>query len=816
MTDHKPLPVEELFRACDPSQFGFRATSELEPLEELIGQDRAVEAVAFGIGIRRDGFNLFAAGPAGTGKHTLIAEFLQRQAQAGPVPNDWCYVYNFQDPRRPRALQLPAGRAHPLARDMERLTVDLRAALQATFESEDYRNRREALAQEFKERQEEAFESIQQRAKEHSVALVRTPVGLALAPLRDGQVLSPEEFEALPEGEREKTKADLKELEEELQATLRQAPRWEREHRDRVREINGEVSRLAVGHLIEEIRKKHEDLPEVIEWLQAVEEDVVDKAEALLAGPQQASGETGQQPQAARPPTQDGAMRQYTVNVLVGRGGDDGAPVVYEDHPTYGNLVGRIEHRSEFGTMVTDFTLIKAGALHRANGGYMVVDAHKMLTQPYSWDGLKRVLRAGEISIESLGQTLSLVDTVSLDPQPIPLDIKIVLVGERMLYYLLCAYDPDFNELFKVQADFEEEMPRNEANVDLYARLIGTIVRNEKMRPFDAGAVARVIERAARLSGDREKLTTHMRSIADLLHEADYWAGAAGRDQVTAADVTRAVDADIRRSDRLREKVQESIAEGIVLIDSEGAKPGQLNGLSVMQLGGFSFGRPSRITARVSMGRGRVIDIEREVKLGGPLHSKGVLILSGFLADRFGRDRPLALAASLVFEQSYGGVDGDSASSTELYALMSALSGVPIRQGFAVTGSVNQRGEVQAIGGANEKIEGFFDVCKARGLTGEQGVLVPASNARHLMLREDVVEACRKGAFAVYGVETIDHGLEILTGVPAGAPGDDGVYPEGTINRLVADRLETFAEKARTGKDGDDNDRNSDNEKDLK
>jgi lon-related putative ATP-dependent protease len=808
MTDHKPLPVEELFQACDPSGLGFKTTSELEPLEELIGQDRAVEAVAFGIGIRRDGFNLFAAGPAGTGKHTLIGEFLQRQARAGPVSDDWCYVYNFQDPRRPHALRLPAGRAHPLARDMERLTLDLRAALQTTFESEDYRNRREALAQEFKERQEQAFEVIQQRAKEHSVALVRTPLGLALAPLREGQVLSPEEFEALPEAEREKTKADLKELEEQLQATLRQAPRWEREHRDRVREINREVSSLAVDHLIEEIRKKHEDLPDVIEWLRAVEEDVVDKAETLLAGPQQISGEAGRQPQPAHAPAQDGAMRHYTVNVLVGSEGSDGAPVVYEDHPTYGNLLGRIEHRSEFGTLVTDFTLIKAGALHRANGGYMVVDAFKLLTQPFSWDGLKRVLRAGEISIEPLGQTLSLVDTVSLDPQPIPLDIKIVLVGERMLYYLLCAYDPDFNELFKVQADFEEEMPRDEINVDLYARLIGTIVRNEGMRPFDAGAVARVVERAARLARDREKLTTHMRSIADLLHEADYWAETAGHATVTADDVTRAIDAYIRRSDRLREKVQESIAEGIVLIDSAGAKPGQLNGLSVIQLGGYSFGRPSRITARVSMGRGRVIDIEREVKLGGPLHSKGVLILSGFLADRFGRDRPLALAASLVFEQSYGGVDGDSASSTELYALMSALSGVPIKQGFAVTGSVNQRGEVQAIGGANEKIEGFFDGCKARGLTGEQGVLIPEANVRHLMLRKDVVEACRTGDFAVYGVESIDQGLEILTGVPAGEPDRDGVYPEGTINRLVADRLETFAEKARKAdfdKDGNNN-----------
>lgn len=795
MTDHKPLPVGDLFHACDPARFKFNNTSELEPLEELIGQDRAVEAVEFGIGIRRDGYNLFAAGPAGTGKHTLIAEFLQRQARSEPVPDDLCYVYNFENPRRPKALRLPAGRAQPLAADMQRLTEDLRAAIQSVFESESYRNRREALAQEFKERQEGAFEDIQQKARDRSIALVRTPVGLALAPLREGQVLSPEEFEALPEAEREKAKGDLKELEEQLQTTLRQTPRWEREHRDRVREINQEVTRLAVDHLIEEIRKKHEGLPEILAWLDAIERDVVDKAESLLATEQAPGGDGGQQ--AGHPPPRDGIFRQYTVNVLVARDSDSGAPVIYEDHPIHGNLLGRIEHRSEFGMLVTDFTLIKAGALHRANGGYLVLDALKLLTQPHAWEGLKRILRAREVQIESLGQSLSIIDTVSLDPEPVPLDIKIILVGERMLYYMLCEYDPDFSELFKVQADFEDDMIRDEASVDLYARLIGTIARNEKMRPFGPGAVGRIVERAARIAGDRGKLTTHMRSIADLLHESDYWAGKAGRDLVSAEDVTKAIDAHIRRSDRLREKVQESIAEGILLIDSEGAKPGQINGLSVMQMGGIAFGRPSRITARVSLGRGHVIDIEREVKLGGPLHSKGVLILSGFLADRFGRDRPLALAASLVFEQSYGGVDGDSASSAELYALMSALAGVPIHQGFAVTGSVNQRGEVQAIGGANEKIEGFFDVCKARGLTGEQGVLIPASNTRHLMLREDVVEACHKGKFAIYAVASIDQGLEILTGIPAGTPDNEDIYPEGSINRLVADRLANFAETAR-------------------
>jgi len=692
MPNGKPLTPDQLFRPCDIESLTFETTSDLAPLEELIGQDRAVEAVRFGIGIRRDGYNLFAVGPAGTGKHTLIGEFLRRQARSEPIPDDWCYIYNFDNPRRPRALRMPAGRAEPLAHDMDRLVQDLRAALQSAFESEDYRNRREALDKEFKERQEKAFEGIQERAKEHNIALVRTPVGLALAPLRDGQVLSPDDFEALPEGERERTKQELKDLEEELQATLRQVPKWEREHRDRVREINREVTKLAVDHLIEEIRKKHEDLPEVLDWLSQIEQDVVDNAEAIIAAGQQSHGEGGGPLRPGRPGGSEDALRRYTVNVLVNRENHDGAPVIYEDHPTHGNLLGRVEHRSEYGALITDFTLITAGAMHRANGGYLVLDALKLLTQPFAWEGLKRMLRANEIKIESLGQALSIIDTVTLQPQPIPLDIKIVLVGERLLYYLLCAYDPDFEELFKVQADFEEEMPRTPDSVKLYARLVGTIARNEGMRPFHRGAVARVIERGARLSGDREKLTTHMRSIADLLHEADYWAGQAGRDLVTAEDVTQAIDAYIRRSDRLREKVQEAISEGILLIDSDGAKPGQINGLSVLQLGGFSFGRPSRITARVSLGRGHVVDIEREVKLGGPLHSKGVLILSGFLAHRFGKDRPLALAASLVFEQSYGGVDGDSASSAELYALLSALAGVPIRQSGHRLGQPARRG----------------------------------------------------------------------------------------------------------------------------
>jgi lon-related putative ATP-dependent protease len=488
-------------------------------------------------------------------------------------------------------------------------------------------------------------------------------------------------------------------------------------------------------------------------------------------------------------------VRRYQVNVIVDHSGATGAPVIYEDHPTAQNLVGRIEHMAQMGALITDFNLIKAGALHRANGGYLILEARKVLLQPFAWEELKRALSSEEIRVEVLGQTLSLISTVSLEPEPIPLDVKVVLLGERLLYYTLSQLDPDFAELFKVAADFEDQMDRTSENHLLYARMIATMVRQEGLRPFDRQAVARVIEQSARIAGDAERLSTHVQSIADLLREADYWAGEAQRGVVSAADVQRAIDAQIYRSDRVRERLQEEIQRGTILIDSQGAKVGQVNGLSVITLGQFAFGRPSRITARVRLGRGEVVDIEREVALGGPIHSKGVLILSSYLGARYAMDRPLSLSASLVFEQSYSGVEGDSASSAELYALLSALADLPIKQGLAVTGSVNQYGQVQAIGGVNEKIEGFFDVCRAQGLTGEQGVLIPASNVKHLMLRPDVVAAVAAGQFRVYAVETIDQGIEVLTGVPAGERDAQGEFPAGSVNQRVEARLIALSEK---------------------
>ena len=788
-----PLPPEALYRRCDLDDLPFETTQEVEDIVEMPGQGRALSAVRFGIGIRQKGYNLFALGEPGAGKHTTIRQFLDKAAGSEPVPPDLCYVNNFETAHRPIALILQPGTGARLRADMRRLVEDLRTAIPAVFESEDYRNRKQVIEEEFKQRQETAFEALQTKAQAHDVAMIRTPMGLALAPTRKGEVLSPDEFRALPDDTRKKLQGDLEQLQKELEDTIREFPEWDKNRRDRLRELNREATSLAVGHGIGALREAYRAFAAIVAYLDTVEQDIIQNADAFLA--QQTEHPMLQGLGANSGMGDSNRFRRYQVNVVVDSSDAAGAPVVYEDMPTHPNLVGRVEHQAEMGALVTDFTLIKAGALHRANGGYLLLDARKLLIQPYAWDSLKRALFAGELKTESLGQMLSLVSTVSLEPEAVPLDVKVVLVGERQHYYLLCHYDPDFQELFKVAVDFDDETERNGGSSRSYARLIATIARRETLKPFGRLAVARVIEHCARLAEDAEKLTTRLGGIADLMREADYWAGRNDREVVAPDDVQQAIDAQIHRSDRLRERSHEMIERDIVLIDTSGAKVGQLNGLSVISLGNFSFGRPSRITGTVRLGRGEVIDIERKVELGGPIHSKGVLILSSFLAARYALEHPLSLAASLTFEQSYGGVEGDSASSAELYTLLSALADLPLRQSFAVTGSVNQHGEVQAIGGVNEKIEGFFDICAKRGLTGDQGVLIPIANTKHLMLRADVVAAVAAGRFRVYAASSIDEGIEILTGIPAGARDRTGRFPEGSVNRRVEDRLVALAER---------------------
>ncbi len=789
----QPLAPERLAVTYDASKLGFETTDELKDFADVLGQERALEAIRFGAAIRRPGYNLFLLGAEGTGKQSTILKLLREKAAAEPTPDDWVYVNRFAVPYKPNALSLPPGRGREFAEAMRHFVEDVRASVPTVFENEENQKRLQAIQDEFQQKQEEAFEQLREHAAEKNIALIRTPMGFGFAPTVDGEVIKPDAFERLPDAERKRIESDIEALQEELQNIIKQIPRWDRERREAIRRLNTEITAFAIGASIEQVREQFKDLDEVLEHLEAVRNDLIENFHTMMAA-EQASVQMQRQGQVEAAPQGDlGVFDRYMVNPIVDHGDGDGAPVICEDNPTMPNLIGRVEHISRFGALVTDFSLIKAGAMHRANGGYLVIDARKLLMQPFSWEALKRALKGEHIVIESPGQMLSLISTISLEPEPIPLDIKIALIGDRLLYYLLSIYDPEFSELFKIEVDFDDEMDRDASGEQGFARLIATIVRHEELRRLDAGAVARVMERSIRLVADTKKLTLHMRSVVDLLGEADHFAALDGVDTITSSHVQRAIEAQIRRADRIREKSQEAIARDIILIDTEGAKIGQVNGLSVLQLGGFAFGRPTRITARVRVGAGKVIDIEREVELGGAIHSKGVLILSGYLASRYAVDTPLSLSATLVFEQSYGGVEGDSASSAELYALLSALAEVPLRQDLAVTGSVNQYGEVQAIGGVNEKIEGFFDICRKRGLTGTQGVLIPAANVDHLMLRRDVIEAVEAGQFQIYPVATIDQGIALLTGIDAGHPDQSGTFPGDSINGKVERRLIGFA-----------------------
>ena len=785
----KALTADQVYRRCDPGKLGFTTTAEIQGPPTAIGQDRALEAIEFGTEMEHFGYNLFVFGTGGSGKHGIVLDHIRTTAAGRTAPDDWCYVNNFAASHKPCAMRLPTGRARPFASDMELFIENLKASLPAAFESDEYRERRQALEAAYQQKHEEALVDLQKEAEQVGVAIVRTPVGFGVAPVENGQVVSPEVFQKWPAERQKSMRENIAKIEAKLAHIAKDFPVWQREMFEELRRMNREVTESAVSHLFAQLAGKYGDLDNVGTWLQAAKADLIEHAEALLMSENPATQGEGESP------SQIDGFSRYVVNVIVDNAETGQAPVIYEDHPTHPNLFGRIEHQARMGALFTDFKLIKPGAVHLANGGYLVLDAAKVVSQPMIWDELKRVMRSRRLRIEGIYESLGLSSTVTLEPEEIPIDVKIVLIGDRRLHYLMSAYDPDVMDLFKVPVDFEDSMPRTARSERQYASLIAGIARGLELRPLNAQAAARVIEQGSRLSGDASRLTLQLRLVQDLLREADHYAAKAGAARIGAAHVEEAVRMHIRRRDRVRERSYEQINRGTIMVDMKGAVTGQVNGLSVLQMGDFAFGQPSRITARVRLGRGEIIDIERQVEMGGPLHSKGVLILSGYLGGKFARERPLALSASLVFEQSYGGVDGDSASSAELYALLSALADVPIKQGFAVTGSVNQKGEVQAIGGVNEKIEGFFDVCKARGLTGDHGVLIPASNVKHLMLRRDVIEAVAEGKFHIYPIETIDQGIEALTGIPAGEPDASGVYPEGSINARVMVRLAELAEK---------------------
>lgn len=784
----KPIPHEQLANRCDPAQFGFATTTELPDLDASFGQARAEEAIRFAIDIGREGYNLVIIGPPGSGRHSLVRHAITARA-SGPVrPPDWVYVNNFGDPHKPLAIDLPPGSAVKLRDDIAALVDELRTGIPSVFESDEYSSRVESIDTEFKERHEKAFSALGEEAGTQGLALLRTPSGFAFAPVKDGEIMDPDAFSKLPAEQQKKIEEAIPVLQDKLSRLVREVVRWRKERFERVKALNDEMTMLVTGHLVEDLKKRYESLPKVVAHLDAMQADLLENAEIFR------KPVDGEQSLLRIVQADEAPLRRYVVNVLVDHSAPDGSPVVETDHPTHPNLIGRIEHEARFGTLVTDFSHIKAGDLHRANGGYLLLDAARVLSEPFAWAGLKRALLRKEIRYESPAEMYGVVSTVSLSPQPIPLDVKVVLFADRRLYYLLEEYDPDCAKLFRVVADFDDELERTEKGTSMYARLAATFARRGGLLPLGREAVARLVNHASRFAGDSRKMDASLSRMGDLLHEADHFARRSSRQAIGPEDVEQAAAARRARAGRIDERMRESILRRKVLIDTEGEKQGQVNGLAVFQLGDYGFAHPARITATSRLGEGQVVDIQREAQMGGAIHSKGVMILSGYLGARYAGTRPLSLSASLVFEQMYGAVDGDSASLAELCALLSSLSGLPLAQSIAVTGSINQLGEVQPVGAVTEKVEGFFDVCQARGLTGKQGVIVPAANVDNLMLKDEVVAAAAAGRFHVYSVRTADEAMEILTGVPAGEPLGPDDHPGASVNARVLARLRQLSQ----------------------
>ncbi|MGY6629593.1 MAG: Lon protease family protein [Wenzhouxiangella sp.] len=778
MADARLLSLEQIYRACPPEALAFETTDRLSELDLAWGHDQAMQALSFGTSISNHGFNLFVLSARGTGAREMVEQFLRQRAAQAPVPPDWCYVFNFKSPDQPRALRLPAGEGHRFRADLQMLVDELRGSVPAIFESEEYQSRTQELQDEFNRRQQAAIEAVGEEAAAQDIALISTPGGFTLAPMRDGEVMEPDDFEQLDEEKRQAIETAIAELQRKLQQAVRQLPRLRKALRQKVRALNEEMMAFALAGPLGELTERWEHLPEVIDHLDQIRQDVVDKALAFQGG------------RGGGPPEE--LLERYRANLFIDNLELDGAPVVYESLPNHQHLIGRVEQQFRDSVIYSDFSMIRPGALHKANGGYLLLDVRKVLTHPMAWESLKRALSAGEVQIESLERSVGLASTASLQPECIPLSLKVVLMGDRTLYYLLSQYDPDFGELFKVEADFDDRLDRRAEDIELHARLVASLARHADLRPLNAPAVARIIEHASRLAGDQRKITASDRRLRDLLMEADHWAAQARADVIDSSHVDQAIDQARLRLDRVRRRALEQVERGIVMVSTEGETIGQVNGLAVMQLGRSRFGLPARITATARPGRGQIIDIEREAKLGGPVHSKAVMILSRYLGSRFAADSEFSLSASLAFEQNYGGIEGDSASVAEVCALVSAIARAPIKQSLAVTGSINQLGEVQAVGGVNEKIEGFFDVCASAGLTGQQGVLLPAANVEHLMLDRRVRQAVADGQFAIYAIVRVEDAIELLLGETLGEPDPNGQFPEGSLGARVVARLAEF------------------------
>jgi lon-related putative ATP-dependent protease len=786
----KKVTIEELYRCCDPSELPFKTTDDITPLTETIGQERALKSLDFGLGIIDDGFNIYILGESGTGKMTTITNLLQEKAKNEPVPDDWCYVHNFNNPDEPKVLSLPPGKGLRFQKDMDELVKNLQYEIPKIFESKEYEKQRTKILEDFQNKQKTTFLDIEKEAKEKDFSLRKAVSGLALVPVKkSGEALSEEEYESLEPKVRKKIEEIGKGLQEKLDDTVRLVREKEKKIKEKLIELERQAALSAVGHLIAELKFTYKEDAEISQYLEEVKEDVLEHLDDFKPQEEQASTLPFLKPQKTEP-----SFVRYSVNLYVNNKDTKGAPVIIESNPTYYNFFGRIEHKLQYGVAFTDFSLIKAGSLQRANGGYLITDALDLLKNIFVYDALKRAIKDKKIRIEDVWEQYRLVTSVTLRPRALPFNVKIILVGDPRLYYLLYHLDSEYRDLFKIKADFDYRMERTKENLLKYASFIRTKCNEKNLKPFDFGAVAKVIEYSSRLAEHQEKLSARFSEVADLLREANYWTKRDNSDIVKLEHVEKALEEKIYRSNKVEKKIQEAIKEGTLLVSTEGSVTGQINGLSVLDLGDYTFGIPSRITARTYAGKAGIVNIERETKLSGKIHEKAVLTLTAYLGGKYAQKKPLSLSASLTFEQLYSFVEGDSATCAEVYALLSSISGLPLKQSFAITGSMNQHGDVQPIGGVNEKIEGFFEVCKSLKLGGEQGVIIPKANIKNLMIKKEIVEAVKSGKFHIHAIENIEDGIEILTGKPAGELQPDGNYPEGTLNYLVSKRLQELSE----------------------
>jgi len=801
------VPSDKLRWTCDPEIFRFECTGDLAPLREFVGQERATRAIEFGINMANTGYNIYVAGLTGTGKTSMVKAYIERvigerKARGEAVKLcDWCYLHNFKEPDSPQIVSLAQGAGKALREGISQLLETIRQGLGQAFLSEEYKSQRQKTVEEAQAEQQKLFEEMASEVRRQGFVLQMTPAGPALLPMHENRPMQEQEYLALSEQDRKQLETKQAELRKKLQPSFEHAGNVQMKAQERLKQLDKDVGEYTVAGSFKSLFEEYADSPKITQYLADLKSYVLDNLEIFKGDEEPAHPLFGvplSQVMGGRNP-----FLPFQVNLFVDNSEATGPPVILETNPNFGNMFGKIERRFLLGGYLSDHTMLKAGALSRANGGYVLLNVTGVLTNPGVWSALKRAIKNGEVRIEDPFEQFGLIAPQGLRPEPMPIEVKVVLTGDALLYQMLSLYDEDFWEIFKVKADFDSQIEKTSDNMLAYAAFLCGCCEECEARHFDPSGVARIIEYSARMVADQERLSSRFAQIKDWVEEANYWASRDNARFISAGHVQKAIDEKLFRHDLLDERIREMIARGTIMIDVEGEVVGQLNGLSVYTFGDIAFAKPSRITARTFLGRGGVINIERESQLSGPIHNKGVMILSGYMGWKYAQDKPLSLSASLCFEQSYEGIDGDSASSAELYAILSSLSGIPLRQGVAVTGSVNQEGDLQAIGGVNQKIEGFFKVCRAKGLTGDQGVLIPHQNLKNLMLREEVVDAVRQGQFHVYSAGNIDEGIEILTAIPAGAKQEDGAYPDGTINRLVDDRLRDMARRLKDFSAGD-------------